>query len=84
MGGQVFKNHMVNEFDKEVETVIENITHPEEVKVEAEKLYIKWYVKNLCPFDYASKEDFIEYFTDQYNEYMEKYIDNFLNQTEVR
>ena len=29
MGGQAFKNHMVNEFDKEVETVIENITHPE-------------------------------------------------------
>ncbi len=84
MGGQNFKNHMQVEMEKDIEKQIADISHPEEVEKVAEQLYMKWYEKNLLPFDYTDKDGFVEYFTNQYNLHMEKYIDNFLNQNEVR
>jgi hypothetical protein len=66
MGGQAFKNHMEKKMDKEIEDTIKNISHHEEVEKKAKSLYMKWYEKNLLPFDYADKDDFVEYFTDLY------------------
>ena len=75
MGGQAFKNHLQTKMEKEISKAIEDISHPEEVSKVAEKLYMNWYDKNLLPFDYATKDEFVEYFTDLYEQYWEKYND---------
>ena len=73
MGGQAFKNHLQAKMEKEISKAEADICHPEEVTKVAEKLYMNWYDKNLLPFDYADKDEFVEYFTGLYVQYWEKY-----------
>lgn len=69
---QNFKNFLQDKMTKELEKSIEDIQHTEEIKKVAEQLYMKWYHKNLLPFDYAEKDDFIIYFTEKCNKYWEQ------------
>lgn len=72
MGGQRYKNYLSDKMEKEKETSIADISHPDEVVKVAELLYMKWYEKNLLPFDYVDKYDFITHFKEEYVKYWEE------------